>query len=105
MIHYIEEKQINEEIVKNSHKLVMIDFSADWCMPCQMLAPVLKELDKKYNEVEIYKINIDEASNSSILYGINSVPTLLFFKNAEEVERKIGLDSLDNLSKIVEEFI
>lgn len=105
MIHHIEESQINEEIIKNSQKLVMIDFFAEWCIPCQMLAPVLKELDKKYNEVEIYKINIDEASNSSLLYDITSVPTLLFFKNAEEVERKIGLESLENLSKIVEELI
>ena len=105
MIHHIEESQINEEIIKNSQQLVMIDFFAEWCIPCQMLAPVLKELDKKYNEVEIYKINIDEASNSSLLYDITSVPTLLFFKNAEEVERKIGLESLENLSKIVEELI
>ena len=105
MIHHIEESQINEEIIKNSQKLVIIDFFAEWCIPCQMLAPVLKELDKKYNEVEIYKINIDEASNSSLLYDITSVPTLLFFKNAEEVERKIGLESLENLSKIVEELI
>ena len=105
MIHHIEESQINEEIIKNSQKLVIIDFFAEWCIPCQMLAPVLKELDKKYNEVEIYKVNIDEASNSSLLYDITSVPTLLFFKNAEEVERKIGLESLENLSKIVEELI
>lgn len=105
MIHHIEESQINEEIIKNSYKLVLIDFFADWCVPCQMIAPVLKELDKKYNEIEIYKVNIDEATNASMLYGINSVPTLLFFKNSEEVERKIGLESLENLSKIVEEFI
>lgn len=104
MIHHIEDKQINEEIIRNSHKLVIMDFFAEWCMPCQMLTPVLNELDKKYKDLEIYKINIEESQNASMIYGITSVPTMLFFKNGEEVERKIGLDSLDNLSKIVEDF-
>ena len=105
MLHHIEESQINEEIVKNSHKLSIIDFYADWCIPCQMLTPILQELDKKYKEVEIYKVNVDESQNSAIMYGISSVPTLIFFKDGEEVERKIGLESLGNLSKIVEEFV
>ena len=105
MLHHIEESQINEEIVKNSHKLSIIDFYADWCIPCQMLTPILQELDKKYKEVEIYKVNVDESQNSAIMYGISSVPTLMFFKDGEEVERKIGLESLGNLSKIVEEFV
>ena len=105
MIHHIEEKQINEEIVKNSHKLSIIDFFADWCVPCQMLIPVLNELDKKYKDVEIYKVNVDECKNINMLYGINSVPTMIFFKDGEEVERKTGLESIDGLAKIVEDFI
>lgn len=105
MLHHIEESQINEEIIKNSHKLSIIDFYADWCIPCQMLTPVLQELDKKYSEIEVYKVNIDESQNSTISYGINSVPTLVFFKDGEEVERRVGLESLNNLSKIVEEFV
>ena len=105
MLHHIEESQINEEIVKNSHKLSIIDFYAEWCIPCQMLTPILQELDKKYKDVEIYKVNVDESQNSTIMYGVSSVPTLMFFKDGEEVERRIGLESLGNLSKIVEEFI
>ncbi|MBO5096141.1 MAG: thioredoxin [Bacilli bacterium] len=104
MIHHIEDEKINEELVKNSHKLVLIDFYADWCMPCQMLTPILSELDKKYNNLEVYKVNVDESQSTNILYNITSIPTMLFFKDGEEVERKVGLESLDNLSKIVEEF-
>lgn len=104
MIHHIEERQINEEIVKNSHKLSIIDFFADWCMPCQMLTPVLNELDKKYKNLEVYKINIDEAPNVAMTYNINSIPTMIFFKNGEEVERKVGLESIDKLSRIIDEF-
>lgn len=104
MIHHIEANQINEEIIKNSHKLVMIDFFADWCMPCQMLTPVLSEVDKKYPNVEIYKVNIDESQSVPMLYDINSVPTILFFKNGWEVERKIGLESVQKLSEVIEAY-
>ena len=105
MIHHIDESQINEEIIKNSHKVSIIDFYADWCVPCQMLTPILNELDKKYSDLEIFKVNIEETPNINMLYGINSVPTMLFFKDGEEVERKIGLESLESLSKTVEDFI
>ena len=104
MIHHIEESQINEEIVKNSHKLSIIDFFADWCMPCQMLTPVLNELDKKYKNLDVYKVNVDEAQNVAMTYNISSIPTMIFFKNGEEVERKVGLESIEKLSKIVDEF-
>ena len=104
MIHHIEESQINEEIVKNSHKLSTIDFFADWCMPRQMLTPVLNELDKKYKNLEVYKVNVDEAQNVAMTYNINSIPTMIFFKNGEEVERRVGLESIEKLSKIIDEF-
>ena len=104
MIHHIEESQINEEIVKNSHKLSIIDFFADWCAPCQMLTPVLNELDKKYRNLEVYKVNVDESQNVSMTYNINSIPTMIFFKNGEEVERRVGLESIEKLSKIIDEF-
>lgn len=103
MIHHIEENQVNEEITKNNDKLVIMDFYADWCMPCQMLAPVLVELDKKYEDVEIFKVNIDEAQSVAVSYGISSIPTVIFFKNGEEVERKVGLDSLDSFVQVVED--
>ena len=104
MIHHIEEKQIREEIVRNSNKLSIIDFYADWCVPCQMLTPILNELDKKYSDLEIYKVNVEECQSANMLYNINSIPTMIFFKDGDEVERKIGLESLEKLSKIVEEF-
>ena len=104
MIHHIEEGQINEEIVKNSHKLIAIDFYADWCVPCQILTPILHEIDKKYKDLEIYKINIDESPHANVIHGITSVPTIVFFKDGEEVERKVGLMSMEKISKIIEEF-
>ena len=103
MVHHIENDQIISEVLKNE-KLVIIDFFATWCGPCQMIAPVLIELDKKYaDEIEIYKVNVDENQDSAIRYGVSSVPTLIFFKNGEEIERQVGFMDEEELSKIIEE--
>ena len=105
MIHVIEPERINEEIVKNSQKLMIIDFFADWCMPCQMQAPILTELDKKYHDVEFYKVNVDEAQDYATLNNISAIPTLMFYKDGEIVDRVVGLTSMDKLAGMIEDFI
>ena len=100
MIHHIENNQINKEVMENEG-LIIIDFFAEWCGPCQMLAPVLSEIDKEYEEINIYKVNVDENQETTMRYGINSVPTMIFFKNGEEVERTVGLISKSELNEIV----
>ena len=103
MVHHIENEQIINEVLKNEG-LVVVDFFATWCGPCQMLAPVLTELDKKYKDgVEFYKVNVDEHQDAAIRYGVMSVPTLIFFKNGEEIDRQVGFMEEDELSKIIEE--
>lgn len=103
MVHHIENEQIINEVLK-SEKLVIVDFFATWCGPCQMIAPILNEIDKKYSdEVEIYKVNVDENQDAAIRYGVSSVPTLIFFKNGEEIDRQVGYLEEDELSKIIEE--
>lgn len=103
MVHHIEPGQIIDEVLKNEG-LVVVDFFATWCAPCQMLAPVLIELEKKYSdEVEFYKVNIDESEDAAIRYGVSSVPTLIFFKNGEEIDRQVGFADEDELSNWIEE--
>ena len=103
MVHHIEPGQIIDEVLKNEG-LVVVDFFATWCAPCQMLAPVLIELEKKYgDEVEFYKVNIDESEDLAIRYGVSSVPTLIFFKNGEEIDRQVGFADEDELSNWIEE--
>ncbi len=103
MVHHIEPGQIIDEVLKNEG-LVVVDFFATWCAPCQMLAPVLIELEKKYgDEVEFYKVNIDESEDAAIRYGVSSVPTLIFFKNGEEIDRQVGFADEDELSNWIEE--
>ena len=103
MVHHIENEQIISEVLK-SDKLVIVDFFATWCGPCQMLTPVLVNMDKKFEgEVEIYKVNVDENQDTAIRYGVNAMPTLLFFKNGEEIERQVGYMDEEELSKLIEE--
>ncbi len=104
MVHYIEEEKVNQEIVINSQKLMILDIYADWCIPCQMLTPILNELDKKYSNLEIFKLNADESPNFTTLNEIVSVPTLIFYKDGEEKERFVGLASLEKLSEIVDAY-
>lgn len=106
MVHHIENNQVNEEVLKNNDKLVVVDFFATWCMPCQMLTPILSEISEKYDgKVEFYKVNVDENQDAAMRYGVESVPTLIFFKDGKEVERQVGLLSEDEFSNIIEELL
>ncbi len=105
MIHYIENEQILSEVIKNE-KLVIVDFFAEWCGPCQMLAPILKNLEQKYSDkVEIYKVNVDESQAATMRYGVTAMPTLIFFKDGQEIERYVGYMEEEELEKIIKELI
>ena len=105
MIHHIENEKIINEIMSNEN-LIIIDFFAEWCGPCQMLTPVLRNIDEKYGEkVEIYKVDVDENQSIAMRYGITAMPTLLFFKDGNEVERQVGYIDEDELVKLVDEFV
>uniref|UniRef100_A0A7C2SF20 Thioredoxin n=1 Tax=Archaeoglobus fulgidus TaxID=2234 RepID=A0A7C2SF20_ARCFL len=77
--------------VIQSDKLVVVDFYADWCMPCRYIAPILEKLAKEYNgKAEFYKLNVDENQEVAFEYGIASIPTVLFFRNGRIVGGFIG---------------
>ena len=100
MIHHIENNQINQEVLK-SDKLIIVDFYATWCVPCQMLTPILAQIDKENEEVEIFKVNVDENQETAIRYDIVSVPTLIFFKDGKEIDRQVGLVEKEKLEEII----
>lgn len=103
MIHYIENGQIINEVTK-SEKLVIVDFFATWCVPCQMMSEVLRDTEKEYEDViEVFKVDIDENQEAAIRYDVTSMPTLVFFKDGEEVERKIGYIEKEELVSIIED--
>jgi thioredoxin 1 len=77
--------------VIQSDKPVIVDFWATWCGPCKMIAPILEEIAGEYSDrVKIAKLDVDSNNQTAGKYGIMSIPSLLFFKNGEEVDRVIG---------------
>ena len=72
--------------------LLMVDFWADWCGPCKMLAPLIESLDKEYEgRVTVGKVNVDDEQELAIRYGVMSIPTVIFFKDGKEIDRKVGV--------------
>jgi len=81
-----------EELIKNSDKPILIDFWAEWCGPCKMLTPVIEELALEYEgKAIIGKLDVDSNPNTSAMFGVRSIPTLLVFKNGEVVDKQVGV--------------
>ncbi len=82
---------------KISNGYVLVDFYATWCGPCRMMHPVLEELESERSSVEIMQVDVDESPNISKKYGVMSIPTLILFKNGNEVSKKVGFTSKEEL--------
>ena len=80
----------NFEEVKNSDKPVLIDFYADWCGPCRMVAPILHEIAEERPDVIVAKINVDDEEELAMEFGVYSIPTLVIMKNGEVVKQASG---------------
>ena len=93
-----------QEIIKNGHKLVVVDFYAEWCMPCKAISSTMEELSIEYNhdDVKILKANVDENINNVSKFGIAGVPAILFFKDGKLVNQKMGLRSKKDLKNDIE---
>lgn len=82
--------------------VVLVDFFAEWCGPCRMLAPVIEELAGEMDNVSFCKLDIDQHSKAAGAHQVTSIPTLLLFKDGKEVDRCVGLKDKDALTTFIE---
>lgn len=82
-----------EQTVLQGDKPVLVDFYADWCGPCKMLSPVVEQIAQESDAYRVCKVNVDEAMDIAAEYGVESIPTLVVFKNGEASARCVGVQS------------
>ena len=91
--------------LKNSNKLVLVDFYAVWCGPCKMLKPVLHQVEKKYSDkMEVFAIDVDENPTVANTMNVQGIPMLVLYKQGKEVWRTVGLTDENTITDKVKEF-
>lgn len=95
MVKHLEKESGFKEFTKNK---ILVDFYADWCGPCKMLAPILEQVDF----IDVLKVNVDEFPELSAKFGVMSIPTLIVMENGEEIKRDLGFKNLADIKKMVE---
>ena len=92
-----------EDVVLNEISPVLVDFFADWCGPCKMLAPVLEELaDDIGEQAVIVKVNVDKNQELAMWYQVMSVPSILIFKNGKQINSAVGFQSKEQLKELLQ---
>jgi thioredoxin 1 len=89
MVKKISSAEFQNEVL-NGKGVALVDLFADWCMPCQQIAPIVEEISNEKTDVVFLKINVDETPDVAIKYGVSSIPTLLLFKDGELVNKLVG---------------
>ncbi|MBU4311225.1 MAG: thioredoxin [Candidatus Omnitrophica bacterium] len=93
------------EVLKSA-KPVIVDFWATWCMPCKMIAPIIKEISTEYDgKCKVAKLNIDDAMEIATKFGVMNIPTVVFFKDGKEFTRVVGVASKGNFIKKIKEML
>ncbi len=102
MAQHFTDENFSEEVLR-SEKPVLVDFYAEWCGPCKMMGPVIDEVAEEMKDTWLVcKVNVDEAPESAGKYGVQSIPTLIVFKNGEEVNRSMGFKSKEAVKALME---
>jgi thioredoxin 1 len=95
-----------EEQVIHSDKLAVIDFSAEWCGPCRMVSPIIHELADEYDvRIITGEVNVDENPQVTMKYKVRNIPTVLFIKNGEVVDKQVGVVPKSTYKNLVEKYI
>jgi len=101
-IVYLSDDSFEDEVLKDELP-VLVDFWADWCGPCKMIAPILDEISEEYaGKLKVSKLNIDENPNTPPKFGIRGIPTLMLYKNGQVEATKVGAVSKSQLTAFID---
>ena len=95
MLKHIQNKEEFDSLVKEG--LVLVDFFATWCGPCKMLSPVLEEVAEENPNLSVLKIDVDEVGDLAARFGIQAIPTLILFKDGNQVAKRMGYQNINQL--------
>ena len=87
MLKKLDKSNFIDEINAN---ITLVDFYADWCGPCKMIAPIIQEIADERTDITVGKVNVDNDAEIAIKYGVSSIPTLIVFKDGKETDRVVG---------------
>jgi len=108
MAHFAKEATDNnfQSDILDSDKPVLVDFWAEWCGPCRMIAPTVEAIAEEYNnKAGVYKMNVDENMSVPQQFGIRGIPTLILFKNGKEQERIVGAVTREAIAKVIDKYV
>ncbi|HEV7700244.1 MAG TPA: thioredoxin [Pyrinomonadaceae bacterium] len=92
--------------ILDSEKPTLVDFWAEWCGPCRMIAPTVEAIAEEYKDkASVYKMNVDEQLNVPQQYGIRGIPTLILFKGGQEQERIVGAVTREAIARVIDKYV
>lgn len=94
--------------VVDSNKVVLVDFWAEWCPPCRAMAPVLNAMDRKYDGLEVVKVNVEESQDNAMLaqeHGVSGIPNMVIYKGGKQVKNLVGMRPAPVLENELKEFL
>ena len=95
-----------EKDVLESSKPVLVDFWAQWCTPCRMLAPTVEAVAERFRDsANVVKLNVDDNPSTAQRYGIKGIPTLILFREGKEVERVVGATSKESITRMIDKYV
>ena len=105
LVREVSDSSFEKEVLGAS-KPVLVDFWAEWCAPCRMLAPTVSAVAENYEETAtVVKLNVDDNPSTAQRYGIKGIPTLILFRDGKEVERVVGATSKESISKMIDKHV